>query len=197
MSIVPVEQKNADRRPDWLRFLASWLRSPLRAGAIAPSSRALAEEMAFCVAARPGMRVLELGPGTGVVTEALLAAGVNQSDLVLVEADAELAALLRRRFPRADIRCGDAFAAVTALARAGREIDAVVSSLPLLVYSSKRRRELCREAAALVGPHGRLVQFTYGPTSPIGRLPGVRRSASRRIWGNLPPAVVWTYRPAP
>lgn len=196
MSIVPVEQAGPAprRRADWIRFLAAWARAPLQTGAIAPSSKALAAEMAFCAAVRPGMRVLELGPGTGVVTGALLAAGVEQSDLTLVEADPALADLLRRRFPRARVVRGDAFAAVESLLEIGAGIDAVVSSLPLLVYPRQKRLALCRNALELVGSHGRLVQFTYGPGSPVGRMPAVARTASRRVWANLPPAVVWTYR---
>jgi phosphatidylethanolamine/phosphatidyl-N-methylethanolamine N-methyltransferase len=196
MTIVPVDHADIPScgRPDWIRFLAAWLRAPLRTGAIAPSSKALAAQMAFCAGVRPGVRVLELGPGTGAVTEALLSAGVRQSDLTLVEADAGLAELLRQRFPHAQVLCDDAFSAVESQFSAGAEIDAVVSSLPLLVYPKRKRLALCRNAAALVGPHGRVVQFTYGISSPVARMPRIARTASRRIWGNLPPAVVWTYR---
>lgn len=140
------------------------------------------------------MRVLELGLGTGAVTEALLSGGVNQSDLTLAEADPRLAELLGQRFPLAQVVCGDAFRAVESLLDAGTEIDAVVSSLPLLVYPKRERLALCRNAAALVGPHGRVVQFTYGLSSPVARMSQVTRTASRRIWRNLPPAVVLTYR---
>ncbi|MEX0956602.1 MAG: methyltransferase domain-containing protein [Rhizobiaceae bacterium] len=196
MSIIPVDHAVIPhrRRPDWIRFLAAWLRAPLRTGAIAPSSKALAAEMAFCAAVRPGMRVLELGSGTGAVTETLLSAGVSQSDLTLVEADPGLAELLRQRFPLARVVCGDAFRAVESLLDAGAEIDAVVSSLPLLVYPKRKRLALCSNAAALVGPYGRVVQFTYGISSPVARMPRIARTASRRIWRNLPPAMVWTYR---
>lgn len=184
-------------RPDWLRFLAAWLRAPLRTGAIAPSSEALAAQMAFCAALRPGMRVLELGPGTGVVTQAILSAGVKQADITLVEADPHLARLLTQRFPLARVLCGDAFATVDSLREERADIQAVVSSLPLLVYPAHMRRAICRDALELVGRHGRMVQFTYGLTSPIGSIHGIARTPSRRVWANLPPAVVWTYRAAP
>ncbi|WP_265517807.1 class I SAM-dependent methyltransferase [Nitratireductor luteus] len=195
MSLISIEQPS--QRPcrnDWSRFLAAWRRAPLRTGAIAPSSPALAERMVFCAALRPGMRVVELGPGTGVVTEAILAAGVRQEDLVLVEADKDFAGLLAQRYPGAKTVCGDAFSAIERLVDAGGRADAVVSSLPLFVYPRPMRTALCCNALALVGPHGRMVQFTYSPVSPVKPSPGIRAVNSRRIWRNLPPATVWTYR---
>ncbi|MCT7376484.1 class I SAM-dependent methyltransferase [Chelativorans salis] len=182
---------------DTLRFLATWLRAPLRTGAVAPSSAALARTMAFAAAIRPGSRVLELGPGTGVVTKALLTAGVHEEDLILVEADAAFAGLLRQRYPAATVLEGDAFAAVSRLADAGTEFCAVVSSLPLFVFPKALRRKLALDAMRLLPPHGRLVQFTYGPISPVPREPEVTAQPSRRIWRNLPPAVVWTYQEKP
>lgn len=198
MSLVTVDTPLRPRcRRDWSRFLAAWRRAPLRTGAIAPSSSTLAELMAFCAALRPGMRVVELGPGTGVVTEAILAAGIRQEDLLLVEADAAFAALLAQRYPAAATIRGDAFGAIENLLEQGAPADAVVSSLPLFVYPRALRTALCRNALALVGPHGRMVQFTYSPISPVKLLPGIRAVNSRRIWRNLPPATVWTYRAVP
>lgn len=198
MSLITIETPPRRRgRKDWSRFLAAWRRAPLRTGAIAPSSSTLAGLMAFCAALRPGMRVVELGPGTGVVTEAILAAGIRQEDLVLVEADEAFAALLAKRYPEAQMVCGDAFRAIEGFLDAGSPVDAVVSSLPLFVYPRPMRTALCRNALALVGPHGRMVQFTYSPISPVKPSPGIRAVNSRRIWRNLPPATVWTYRAAP
>lgn len=187
-------QGRRTRRGDMLRFLAAWFRAPLRTGAVAPSSAALGRAMAFAAAVGPGSRVLELGPGTGVVTQALVAAGVRERDLILVEADPAFAALLRQRYPAATVLEEDAFATVGRFAEAGTEIGAVVSSLPLLVFAKERRRRLALDALKLTGQHGRLVQFTYGLVSPIPRSADMAAEPSRRIWGNVPPAVVWTYQ---
>lgn len=181
---------------DHIGFARAWLAAPLRTGAVAPSSDVLARHMAFAAALRPGCAVLELGPGTGVVTRALLACGVSEDALTLVEANPGFAELLAERFPKAVVITGDAFETVRQLAGTGQEIAAVVSSLPLYVYPRQLRQDLCRQALRLVGPGGRLVQFTYGPVSPIAASPDMLAIRSRRIWGNVPPAVVWTYQAA-
>lgn len=192
--VVDRPRRGRSCRHDTLRFLAAWFRAPLRAGAVAPSSAALARAMALAAAVRPGARVVELGPGTGVVTRALMAVGVHERDLVLIEADPDFADLLRRRHPAATVLNDDAFAVLARLAEDGTRVSAVVSSLPLLVFPRARRSRLAADALRLVGPHGRLVQFTYGPVSPIPHSPSFIAEPSRRIWGNLPPAVAWTYQ---
>lgn len=182
---------------DWIRFLKSWLRAPLRTGAIAPSGAKLSDAMAFSAAIKPGETVIELGPGTGVVTQALLMRGVWEGNLILIEADPDLARLLRQRYPAANVIEGDAFALLSQWAESGMAAGAVVSSLPLFVYPRHKRQELARAALRITGPAGRMVQFTYGPVSPVSRQKGMRAYASRRIWQNLPPAVVWTYQGEP
>ncbi|MEX3011530.1 class I SAM-dependent methyltransferase [Hoeflea sp. TYP-13] len=184
----------AMRARDYMRFARAWVEAPMRTGAIAPSSGELARHMAFAAGLRPDAAVVELGPGTGVVTDALLRAGVKEEALTLVETNAAFVRLLAERFPKATIISQDAFATVEALAVSGSQAAAVVSSLPLYIYPAKTRRTFCEHALRLVGPYGRLVQFTYGPVSPISPAAGMQAVRSRRIWGNLPPATVWTYQ---
>ncbi|KFB08132.1 class I SAM-dependent methyltransferase [Nitratireductor basaltis] len=197
MTFIEEQLGTPPRGRDWIRFLKSWLRAPLRTGAIAPSGAMLCDAMAFSAAIKPGETVIELGPGTGVVTQELLMRGVWEGNLVLVEADPDLARLLRQRFPEASVIEADAFAIMSRWADSGMTAGAVVSSLPLFVYPRQKRQELARAALRITGPAGRMVQFTYGPVSPISRQPGMRAYASRRIWQNLPPAVVWTYQGEP
>ena len=179
------------------RFLRGLLRDPRRAGALAPSSVGLSRAMAQAGAGQSGL-VIELGPGTGPVTTALLAAGVAPERLVLVEYDQEFCARLRQRFPKLRVVQGDAFALATTLQEfRGQTIGAVVSSLPLLNEPAPARAGLLEQAFALMGADGVYVQFTYGLKAPIPReLAGpayvIRRRAT--IWRNLPPAHVWTYR---
>ena len=142
--------------------------------------------------------VVELGPGTGPVTRALIETGVARERLVLVEYDPGFCRLLRQRFAPARIIQGDAYDLPLTLAElAGQPIGAVVSSLPLLNQPPERREKLIGDAFALMGPSGLFVQFTYGPASPIPRAVCANRYAahrSRPILLNLPPARVWTYR---
>ncbi len=183
---------------DSARFLKSLVAAPRLTGAVAPSGRALAHAMATATGSPSQGLVVELGPGTGPVTRALIETGVASQRLVLVEYDPEFCRLLRRRFAPAAIVEGDAYDLSHTLAPFARQpIAAVVSSLPLLNQPPTRRTKLIADAFALMGPAGVFVQFTYGLQSPIPReFCANRYSAvrSRPILRNLPPAFVWTYR---
>ena len=177
-----------------IHFLSAWAKSPLRTGAIKPSSRQLARVMADEIPEGSGP-VIELGPGTGNVTEAILAKGVLEEDLVLVEYNPEFAALLKSMFPKATVVSGDAYnpgssleAALKAPARA------LVSGLPLLTKPPKMRQDLLQRYFALMAPGAPFIQFTYCWVSPVPVLPSFAARGSQLVPGNLPPARVWTYR---
>ena len=127
------EEKNGIRLDDEVRFIRTWIEKPLSLGAVTPSGRALARTMAaFIDPSRPGP-IIELGPGTGPVTEALLAQGVDPSRLVLVEFDPTFCRLLRARYPGATVVQGDAYSLKRLLESLLKEpAAAVVSGLPLL-----------------------------------------------------------------
>jgi phosphatidylethanolamine/phosphatidyl-N-methylethanolamine N-methyltransferase len=142
--------------------------------------------------------VVELGPGTGPVTQSLIETGVPPERLVLVEYDPGFCRMLERRFGGVRVIQGDAYDLSRTLASfAGQPIAAVVSSLPLLNQPPPRRTKLIADAFALMQPAGVFVQFTYGLQSPIPREACANRYSairSRPILRNLPPAFVWTYR---
>jgi phosphatidylethanolamine/phosphatidyl-N-methylethanolamine N-methyltransferase len=182
---------------DGARFFMSLLAAPRLTGAVAPSGRALARAMAAAVGPAPRGLIVELGPGTGPVTRALIESGIAPERLVLLEYDPGFCAILEQRFAPAKIVQGDAYDLPGSLTEfAGQPIAAAVSSLPLLNQPPDRRAKLIADAFALMGRAGVFVQFTYGLVSPIPRECAKRYSAHRgpRIWRNLPPACVWTYR---
>jgi phosphatidylethanolamine/phosphatidyl-N-methylethanolamine N-methyltransferase len=183
---------------DSARFLKTLITAPRLTGAVAPSGRALARAMATAIGSPSQGLVVELGPGTGPVTQSLIETGVAPQRLVLVEYDAGFCRLLTRRFAPATVVEGDAYDLPRALAPfAGQPIAAIVSSLPLLNQPPPRREKLIGDAFALMGPSGVFVQFTYGLLSPIPREVCANRYSavrSRPILLNLPPAFVWTYR---
>ena len=183
---------------DEVNFFRSLVSAPRLTGAVAPSGRALARAMAAAVSPVDHGLVIELGPGTGPVTRALIERGVAKERLVLIEYDPRFCRMLEQRFAPAAIIQGDAYDLPGSLADfAGEPIAAVVSSLPLLNQPPHRRERLIGDAFALMGPDGVFVQFTYGLLSPIPRdVCDGRYSArcSAPIWRNIPPARVWTYR---
>src|SRR5688572_779200 len=103
------EQKNGIRLDDEVHFIRSWFEKPLSIGAVTPSGKALARAMARYVDPDSDGPVIELGPGTGPVTEALLARGVAESRLVLVEFNPHFCRILRTRYPEATVLQGDAY----------------------------------------------------------------------------------------
>ncbi|MGF6311873.1 phosphatidylethanolamine/phosphatidyl-N-methylethanolamine N-methyltransferase [Bradyrhizobium sp. i1.8.4] len=184
------------RLDDEVRFLRSWIEKPLHMGAVMPSGRLLARTMAQYVDPEAEGPVVELGPGTGAITNALIEHGVDQKRLVLVEYNPGFCALLRERYPQAKVVQGDAYALRDALWDVLKTpASAVVSGLPLVTKPMLTRLRLIRDAFQALAPGAPFVQFTYSVAPPIPKsLPGVSTEASERIWMNLPPARVWVYR---
>jgi phosphatidylethanolamine/phosphatidyl-N-methylethanolamine N-methyltransferase len=183
-------------------FLKRWLRRPLSMGAVVPSGRLLAQAMARTALAEMKGRdghVIELGAGTGEVTKALLAAGIPAERLALIERDPELAVFLRRHFQGPRIIEGDA-ARLSRLLQAHdvQRVAAVVSGLPLLSLPAEVVNGIVHGVFEALPRGAALVQFTYGPAPPVPK--SLRENLSlvgtrgRRIWRNVPPAVVWTFR---
>src|SRR5437868_10864126 len=190
------EQKNGVRLDDEVRFIGSWIKKPLAVGAVTPSSKPLARTMAQYVDPHGDGPVIELGPGTGPITEALVAHGVDPSRLVLVEFNPTFCRLLRGRYPTATVVQGDAYGLRRLLTTLLHEpAAAVVSGLPLFTKPMRARLRLIHEAFALMLPGAPFVQFTYAAISPIPKaLDRVKAEASERVWANIPPARVWVYR---
>ncbi|MBN9595954.1 MAG: methyltransferase [Afipia sp.] len=183
------------RLDDEVRFLRSWIEKPLHMGAVMPSSKVLARTVARYVDPHSDGPVIELGPGTGAITDALIAHGVAEKRLVLVEYDPGFCALLRERYPQATVIQGDAYNLDQTLADWKEPAAAMVSGLPLVTKPMLVRVKLMRDAFQKMEAGAPFIQFTYSVAPPIPKsLPGVHTQASERIWMNLPPARVWVYR---
>lgn len=194
-SFVRVEKKPL-RLDDEMRFIRTWFENPLSTGAVMPSSKALARTMAAYVDPQSTGPVIELGPGTGPVTEALVQRGIDPKRLVLVEFDPDFCRLLRTRYPAATVVQGDAYRLKRLLSDTVREpAAAMVSGLPLVTKPLRTRLRLMSDALSLLAPGAPFIQFTYAPVPPIPRgLAGISSESSETIWLNLPPARVWVYR---
>lgn len=189
----------ADRQTRWA-FFRQWLKNPLGVAAVSPSSPQLARQM---IAALPDgtRRVIELGGGTGAITAALLESGIAPRDLMVLELNEAMHQTLRQRFPDIRLHLADA-AGVHRLATETGFLDeggadAVVSGLGLLSMPRALQRAILEASFACLRPGGRLVQFTYGPASPVPRDVldelglDVRRASF--TWWNVPPATVYVY----
>jgi phosphatidylethanolamine/phosphatidyl-N-methylethanolamine N-methyltransferase len=181
-----------------MMFLREYLRRPQDVGAVMPSGPQLTELMIKGLALPETGTVVELGPGTGVFTRALIAAGVSPGRLLLVERNEDFAAHLSDVFPGVRVLAGDAQELPQLLARQGvTSVERIVSGLPLRSMDDGVRLALAKAIGSALSPWGRMVQFTYlgGHPIPLGHateagLVGTRFGVALR---NLPPAFVWQY----
>jgi phosphatidylethanolamine/phosphatidyl-N-methylethanolamine N-methyltransferase len=197
MSAADPKQGAAGALRDELKFLRGLVARPRATGAISPSGPALTRAMASHVDPDETLPVIELGPGTGVVTKALIERGVDPKRIIAIEYGPEFCRLIRERFPGVTVVQGDAYDLDRTLGGRAERISAVVSSLPLVARPLHDRIALIEAGLARMAPGKPFIQFSYLVKGPVEGVPGrFTAEASRWIWMNLPPARVWLYRRA-
>jgi len=181
---------------DKLDFAKSLLSQPKTLGAIAPSSARMAKIMASVIDLESDLPVLELGPGTGVITKAILETGISADKVYSVEYDNCFLAGLKGRYPGVNFLQGDAFRISQIAKELGIEqFDCVISALPLLNFPAAQRLRLVKSALKLIGNQRPMVQFSYGRRPPVPARPkyfSVIHMDS--VFRNIPPARIWTYQ---
>lgn len=170
----------------WLQKLA---KNPAGIGSVAPSSPFLGKLMTRDL--KPGMKVLELGPGDGAVTQFILDKLGPEPRLTLFEHDPDLAAICRQKFPGILVRQGDA---EELFRQAAGGFDAIVSGIPFAAMEKTKRARIFSQIKAALVPGGVYVMFQYSTTT-LRELcqifPEVKVSFTPL---NLPPAFVFTCR---
>jgi phosphatidylethanolamine/phosphatidyl-N-methylethanolamine N-methyltransferase len=179
---------------DALLFFRALASNPGGVGAIAPSGSGLADLITSEITPATGP-VIELGPGTGVFTEALLARGVRESDLTLIEYGSDFMRLLQLRFPRARVLWIDAAWVGSHNLFEGRTVGAVVSGLPLLNMTPRKVIAILTGAFRNLRAGGAFYQFSYGMWCPVPRAIldrlGLKATCVGRVLRNVPPASVY------
>jgi phosphatidylethanolamine/phosphatidyl-N-methylethanolamine N-methyltransferase len=193
---APGLRKFAEKFDDELKFFKGWIDKPRAVGSIVPTSSVTAARMASIVDTKSGLPVLEVGPGTGVITKAILKRGVKPAALYTVEYSHDFVTHLRRNYPGVNVIEGDGFNLDDTLGdMRDTMFDSVVSGVPLLNFPVARRVAYLENLLKRI-PHGRpVVQLTYGPKSPIP--PGLGNYTVERfhfILRNIPPTQLWLYR---
>lgn len=187
---------------DSARFLAQALRRPLQIGAIAPSGPHVAAQAAALIAPSGGPQiVVELGPGSGVITDALAARLPRSGRLTAVEINADLVKHLIRTRPWLNVMHGDAVDLPRLLHDAGLPAaDLIVSALPWSVIPDHTQGRLLTAISDALSPRG---SFATVLTLPVRPLPAARRlrrrldttfasvTRTRIIWRNIPPALLY------
>lgn len=188
----------AEKFDDELKFFKGWIDKPKAVGSIVPTSSTTARKMASVVNPNAGLPVLEVGPGTGVITRAILAQGVKPENLYAVEYSPDFVRHLRQLYPGVNVIEGDAFNLDATLGdKSGLTFDSVVSGVPLLNFPVAQRIAYVESLLDRI-PTGRpIVQLTYGPLSPIP--PGRGDYTVEHfhfVIRNIPPTQLWIYRRA-
>ena len=181
-----------------LLFWRRYLHRPLGVGAVAPSGANLARAMVRALAPRPDDIIVEIGPGTGPFTRALLAAGVAPAKLILVEFDQEFVRHLRQKFPGVTVLQGDACELPRLLKELGHDkVPRILSGLPLRSMPEAIRAGISRAMADSLADDGTLVQFSYFLAPPLAEAEVAARGLTARraktVMANIPPAFVWRY----
>jgi len=191
-----MNQVNATQFKETELFFRQWLRSPKSMGSIIPSSRALGRAVASQVAWEEGQVVVELGAGTGAISQALTESGLPPEAMMMIELDRSLFEYLRERFPKVRVVNGDATRLVDILRQQGvEEVGTVISGLPMVNMPQAFQRAIVEQGLAAIAPGGAMLQYSYSPISPIpAKKLGVEAKLVKFVLRNVPPATVWRYR---
>ncbi|WP_119269657.1 class I SAM-dependent methyltransferase [Taklimakanibacter deserti] len=182
-----------------LLFWQRYLHRPLGVGAVAPSGPSLARAMVETLAPHDEDVIVEIGPGTGPFTRALLESGVEPAQLILIEFDPEFVRHLRQRFPGVTVLHGDASQLPRLLKEHGYDkVPKILSGLPLRSMPKAVRAGITRAMATSLTTQGSLVQFSYFVAPPLAEAEvkacGLTGRRAKAVMANIPPAFVWHYR---
>lgn len=175
-------------------FLKAVAMNPRATGAILPSSRRLARAMASCIQVTENTLVVELGAGTGVITQAILDRGVPPGQVIAVEYCAHLAQKLRQRFPGITVIEGNAAHLTDLLKNSKQEVSTIISGLPLRSLPLEIKERVIAEIPEVLSATGRYIQFTYDIRNGQDFYPShYQLTGSKIIWRNVPPAKIGVY----
>jgi phosphatidylethanolamine/phosphatidyl-N-methylethanolamine N-methyltransferase len=179
-------------RPNTLSFLKALFSNPRSIGAIIPSSRYLAQSISQCISITPNGFILELGPGTGAITQGILQSGILEDQLIALELSPELINALKINYPHINIVHGNATELSTLLQNI--KFDTIISSLPLLSLPKTDLNRILEEIPKVLQPGGKLIQFTYDIFNRKNIFPShFKLEKSIMEWRNLPPARINIY----
>ncbi|NIJ84921.1 phospholipid N-methyltransferase [Xanthomonas arboricola] len=176
-----------------ISFFREWILAPFSVAAVLPSGRALASIITAGLSGLSG-RVLEIGPGTGVFTQAILERGVKEEDVLLLELNKRFSSILHQRFPKASLLHMNAFD-LESLPVLGGGVDVIICGLGLMNISPDKVKILVRGAFMHLNHDGRMYLFTYGfkcsvPEKILEEL-DLQAIRTGRTYRNFPPATIY------
>jgi phosphatidylethanolamine/phosphatidyl-N-methylethanolamine N-methyltransferase len=179
-----------------LAFFLGFLRRPHLVASVIPSSRFLVRRLADVAPIREAGLVVELGPGTGCTTQALLDDLNPSARLLAIEINPEFVSILNvHPDSRLLVQHGDALRIGEALARHSlARPDVVVSGIPFSTMSADLGHRILKEVWSCLAPGGHFVAYQFRDrVAALGR----------QLWGppkvavelrNLPPMRLYCWR---
>ncbi|MGL4196179.1 MAG: phospholipid N-methyltransferase PmtA [Allorhizobium sp.] len=195
---IRLKERFGKKFDEEIRFFKGMMQGPKTVGAIVPTSSVTAKRMASVIDVKSELPVLELGPGTGVITKQILARGVAPEKIVSVEYSEDFYRRLVEDYAGVNFIHGDAFDLKTSLgAFADQTFDCVISAVPMLSFPMEARIQLLEDLLSRI-PEGRpVIQITYGPVSPVIAKPDrYHIQHFDFVVRNIPPAQLWIYHKA-
>jgi phosphatidylethanolamine/phosphatidyl-N-methylethanolamine N-methyltransferase len=176
-------------------FIKQLIKNPKTVGALYPSSQALSEFILKQIHYTDGDYILEIGAGTGSLTKGLISGGIPKEKIVVLEIDKKLYHFLKNRIPDINIINGDAKDLSNILPKnVINKVSTVVSGIPMMNLSEKEKGDIVDACFSVMKKDGRLIQFTYKPTSPIN---SEKFNLEKKFLGsvlfNVPPASIWEF----
>jgi len=175
---------------DRLKFLAEFLRSPLKVGSpIATSSRTI-ERLLAEVEWSNTRCFLEYGPGTGEFTRYILDHLPRDAELIVIESDTDLANHLRDTIKdkRLTVHTDSAVRARTILGnKSAGQVDYILSGIPFSSLGMLQRRQIADDASMLLRPEGKFLAYQVRRSIENHLHAHFRKVRRQRVWLNLPP----------
>ena len=176
------------------KFWQQFLKSRREIGSVTPSSRHLSKAIVSKMDFSEDRVIIELGPGTGVFTNAILAQMSANSKLIVIELNAEMYQLLKKSLldTRVILVHGSATEMRSVLAQNNLDyVDYIVSSLPLSVMPEAVANQIFADSKSLLGAHGKYVQFMYSLVLKAKLESYFAHVSKSFVFLNFPPAFVF------
>jgi phosphatidylethanolamine/phosphatidyl-N-methylethanolamine N-methyltransferase len=186
----------ASRLADAAAFLRGFLASPLEVASVAPSSIFLEARVVQAADLAQARCVVELGPGTGGTTRALLRALAPHARLLAIEVNPGFCSRLRRLIddPRLEVHAASAESLADALRVRGLPApDVVVSGIPFSTLPRDLAQRIAAAIHANLAPGGRVVAYQCRPHVADYLAPHLGPPCTAWEWRSLPPIRVFVW----
>jgi phospholipid N-methyltransferase len=142
-------------------FLQEFLKHPLQVGSVIPSSRFLERRIVEAAGINSAKTIVELGPGSGGTTRAILRAMGHDAELLSIELNPHLYALVSRiEDDRLIAHLGNARGLREIISMYGLSApDIIISGIPFSTMSPISGSQILESISSVLKPGGRFVAY--------------------------------------